>query len=106
MNGQNVHQFMSGKRDLYYQVYMIYYCRWKMTADPLSNEPGSEATLLLEGMILEEGQILETLPQATRRALASTFLLWNVKLKWLMPDHQLGWLRTRGLQIFYIRLVL
>ena len=81
--------------------------RFKVVADAGSNEPGVDAKILLEALILSDGQRMETLPlekkNALRRGCAKTILLWEQKVKWFMPDLDLGMITTPGLEIQDLR---
>ena len=83
------------------------YVRWKLVANRTSNEPGADGRLQLEGMVLEEGQTMETLPsvlkEELRRGRATTFLLWEQQVEWLNPDKTLNWQTTPGIRVLDAR---
>ena len=63
--------------------------------------PEAVPVLMLEGLVLEKGKRLESLPPESRNVLSSglslTFLLWSTPASWFMPDLRHGLVTTPGI---------
>ena len=80
---------------------------WKIMADVGTNEPGTKARLMLEGIILKEDKTLENLAPNVKVELkscrATTLFLWSTDFDWFMPELVLGWITTPGLHVLDAR---
>ena len=77
------------------------YCRYKIAAHPFNTEPGCMAYLMLEGLVIPEGPVLESFSAGKKSVInsgaATSFGLWEVDLKWNAPLQREQLVTTPGL---------
>ena len=63
--------------------------RWRVQCDDLTNGPGAKVRLVLEAIVLKEGQEFAGLPPETKKVLSSAsskaFCLWLCPIEWHSP---------------------
>ena len=77
------------------------YVRWRVSADPSTNEPGHVGHLVLEALVLKGGPVLESLAPKVKSPLSSgaatTFFLFSTTAVWHGASSRCGLAITPGL---------